>query len=91
MSVKEKEVERTEVLEKAVKKYELILLNDDVNTFDYVIDVLICICEHEPIQAEQCAWITHFKGKCSVRTGSLEEMNDLCMRMLNAGLSAEVN
>lgn len=89
MSVKEKLA--VETLEKAVESYELILLNDEVNTFDYVIDVLIRVCEHEAIQAEQCAWLTHFKGKCSVRSGKLEDMSVLCISLLDAGLTAEVN
>ncbi len=91
MSAKEKEIEKVDVLEKSIREYELILLNDDINTFDYVIDVLIRVCGHDPIQAEQCAWITHFNGKCSVRSGDLEEMSELCMSLLEADLRAEVN
>lgn len=87
MSVKEKEVKQTEEIGNA---HELILLNDEVNTFDYVIEVLIRICKHDSIQAEQCAWLTHFRGKCGVRFGALEEMRELCMSLLDAGLSAEV-
>lgn len=88
MSVKEKE--KVSTAENNTEKYELILLNDEVNTFDYVIDVLIRVCEHDAIQAEQCTWLTHFKGKCSVRSGELEEMSRLCMSLLDAGLRAEV-
>ena len=88
MSIKEKEAEK--VVEKSTETHELILLNDDVNTFDYVIDVLIQVCKHTPIQAEQCTWITHFKGKCSISSGSLEDMISLCMSLLDANLSAEV-
>lgn len=88
MSSKEKKVEK--VVEKSTQTHELILLNDEVNTFDYVIDVLIRVCKHTPIQAEQCAWITHFNGKCSVSSGSLEDMISLCMSLLDANLSAEV-
>lgn len=91
MSAKEKEIEKVDVLEKSIREYELILLNDNINTFDYVIDVLIRVCGHDPIQAEQCAWITHFNGKCSVRSGDLEEMSELCMSLLEADLRAEVN
>ncbi|HLS12012.1 MAG TPA: ATP-dependent Clp protease adaptor ClpS [Flavobacteriaceae bacterium] len=88
MSSKEKEVEIA--VEKSTETHELILLNDDVNTFDYVIDVLIRVCNHTPIQAEQCTLLTHFKGKCSVSSGSLEDMIALCLRLLDANLSAEV-
>lgn len=89
MSIKEKRVE--EAQEKVTDTHELILWNDEVNTFDYVIDVLIRVCEHDPIQAEQCALLTHYKGKCSIRSGSLEEMSSLCLSLLDANLSAEVN
>ena len=47
----------------------LILFNDDVNTFEFVIDSLIEVCKHEPEQAEQCALVAHFKGKCPVKDG----------------------
>lgn len=88
MSVKEKKkVQESQQIEAT---YELILLNDEVNTFDYVIEVLMRICKHDSIQAEQCAWLTHFKGKCGVRFGNLKEMTALCMSLLEAGLSAEV-
>lgn len=91
MSIKEKKKEQCNLLKETAKKYELILLNDEVNTFDYVVDCLIRICEHETFQAEQCALITHYNGKCSVRNGRLNEMNQLCMRLLEANLRAEVN
>lgn len=89
MSIKEKEIGK--VVQKPTQTYELVLLNDEVNTFDYVIDVLIRVCEHDPLQAEQCALLTHYKGKCSIRSGSLEEMIRLCLSLLDANLSAEVN
>ena len=52
----------------------LLLLNDDVNTFDYVIEVLMKVCHHTLEQAETCAMITHYKGKCSVKSGTYEEL-----------------
>jgi ATP-dependent Clp protease adaptor protein ClpS len=69
---------------------EIILFNDDVNTFDHVIDTLIRVCNHEPIQAEQCAILVHYKGKCTVKTGSYDELKPLCSSLLDAGLSAEI-
>ena len=73
-----------------VKLWALVVFNDDVNTFDHVIDTLVEICEHTPQQAEQCALIIHFKGKCSVNSGEYETMvaqrNEICRR----GISAEV-
>ena len=50
---------------------EIVLCNDDVNTFDHVIDTLIRVCQHSSEQAEQCAILVHYKGKCTVKTGSL--------------------
>ena len=69
---------------------EIILYNDDVNTFDHVIRCLIKICEHTFMQAEQCAYLVHFTGKCIVKTGSLEDLTPRCTALLNEGLSAEV-
>lgn len=71
--------------------HEIILFNDDVNTFDHVIDCLMRICQHEPEQAEQCAWIVHLKGKCSVKKGKLTELTPRCSALLEEGLSATVN
>jgi ATP-dependent Clp protease adaptor protein ClpS len=69
---------------------EIILYNDDVNTFDHVIETLIAICEHTSEQAEQCAILVHYKGKCTVKTGSLKELTPKCSLLLEAGLSAEI-
>ena len=69
---------------------EIILNNDDVNTFDHVIDCLIEICGHEPIQAEQCAHIVHYNGKCSVKRGTFDQLEPRCVALLDRGLSAEI-
>lgn len=90
MSTKEKVKEGVSVLEKISKQKEIVLYNDEVNTFDHVIDTLIIACEHTPEQAEQCAIITHYKGKCSVKTGVYDELKSRCSLMLEAGLSAEI-
>ena len=65
----------------------LILYNDDVNTFDHVIETLILVCEHTEIQAEQCAILVHYKGKCTVKTGEYEKLKVQCTQLLDAGLS----
>ena len=78
------------ILEDTEKEHHIILYNDDVNTFDHVIDMLIAVCEHTPEQAEQCAIIVHYKGKCSVKTGSYEDLKPRCTALLEAGLSAEI-
>lgn len=68
----------------------VMLYNDDVNTFDWVIDCLIKYCGHDEIQAEQCAWIVHSKGKCSVKRGMLNELQSICTALLDSGLSAKL-
>lgn len=69
---------------------EIVLYNDDVNTFDHVIDTLIRVCDHTAEQAEQCAILVHYKGKCTVKTGSFDELKPQCTQLLEAGLSAEI-
>lgn len=80
----------TETIEKLVEESEIVLYNDDVNTFDYVIDSLVEVCDHDPLQAEQCTLIVHYKGKCAVKKGSFEELKPRCTALLNRGLSAEI-
>jgi ATP-dependent Clp protease adaptor protein ClpS len=79
-----------EVLVQEDKEHEIVLYNDDVNTFDHVIRCLIKICEHTYMQAEQCAYLVHFTGKCVVKTGSLEDLVPRCTALLEEGLSAEI-
>ena len=69
---------------------EIVLFNDDVNTFDHVIETLIAVCKHTSEQAEQCAVLVHYKGKCTVKTGSLSELKPQCIQLLEAGLRAEI-
>jgi len=90
MSVKEKIKEQISVEELLSSNYEIILFNDDVNTFDHVIDTLMAVCKHEPLQAEQCALLVHYTGKCAVKTGSYKELEPLCSKLLQADLSAEI-
>lgn len=90
MGTKRKIQEDADVLEKEVNLHEIILFNDDVNTFDFVIDCLIEICEHTAEQAEQCALLVHYKGKCAVKTGEYDELKPRCTQLLTRGLSAEI-
>jgi ATP-dependent Clp protease adaptor protein ClpS len=69
----------------------LVLHNDDVNSFDYVMEILVEICDHSMTQAEQCATITHYKGKCEVRTGSINDMRELRYQLISRGLNATVD
>ena len=70
--------------------WNLVLYNDEHNTFDHVIEMLISICEHEAMQAEQCALMVHFKGKCSVLSGTYDELEPKCSKLLSADLTAEI-
>ncbi len=90
MSTQEKVKEKVAVKEKVVKSNEIVLYNDDVNTFDHVIDCLIATCEHTPLQAEQCSLIVHYNGKCTVKTGDLKDLKPRCTKLLELGLSAEI-
>ena len=90
MSTKLKEQEDVDVLDKTVNQHEIVLWNDEVNTFDFVIDALIDVCEHELLQAEQCTMLVHYKGKCTVKTGELKELKSKCSKLLQLGLSAEI-
>ncbi|MCC6701865.1 MAG: ATP-dependent Clp protease adaptor ClpS [Fluviicola sp.] len=73
-----------------VDQKDLIVFNDDVNTFDHVIESLIKVCKHEVEQAEQCTWIIHFNGKCQVKRGEYEKLEPLCTALLERGISAEI-
>ena len=93
MSEKKPQIEKEseeDVLTEVQREHEIILYNDDVNTFDHVIKMLVAHCGHTYEQAEQCAYIVHFKGKCTVKTGDLKDLVPRCSLLLEAGLSAEV-
>lgn len=90
MSTKEKIQEEVLTAEKEQQENQIVLYNDDVNTFDHVIETLIYACDHTPEQAEQCSLIVHYKGKCTVKTGSYDDLEPRCTILLNAGLSAEI-
>ena len=68
----------------------LLLYNDDSNTFEFVINTLIDICEHSEVQAEQCAMITHHKGSCDIKIGSKELLKSLQNKLINKGLTATI-
>ena len=70
--------------------HDLIVYNDDVNTFDFVIEVLVAICKHTPEQAEQCTLMIHHKGKCTVKHGSFDELAAMRNAICERGISAEV-
>jgi ATP-dependent Clp protease adaptor protein ClpS len=78
------------LVEELVEKKDLIVYNDDVNTFDHVIESLVKVCKHQMIQAEQCTWIIHYKGKCQVKRGEYDELEMMCTALLDRGISAEI-
>jgi ATP-dependent Clp protease adaptor protein ClpS len=90
MTTKEKKLPDagTETRENFGKK--LILFNDDINTFDFVIETLIEVCGHDPHQAENCALIAHFKGKCAIKTGALENLKSCYEAMILKRLTVEI-
>lgn len=84
------ELEVVETLENVEAEMALILYNDDYNIFEFVIDSLIKVCRHEPIQAEQCTHLVHFTGKCVVKNGTFKALKPMCEALLERGLSAKI-
>ncbi len=73
-----------------VEERNLMVYNDDVNTFDHVIQTLVRVCKHSPEQAEQCALIVHYKGKCSVKRGSFDQLKPMKEAICEVGIDARV-
>ncbi len=76
--------------EETTAHYSLIVWNDDVNTFDHVIDVLMKVCKHTKEQAEQCSLLIHYKGKAQVKIGALETLRKMAEAILEQGIQATV-
>jgi len=91
MTVKDKEKPSFDQKPESSEKRFLILHNDEVNTFDHVIETLVDVCEHDEYQAEQCALITHFNGKCDVKKGELDYLKMLKEALHEKGLSASID
>jgi len=87
---KEKEQYDTDVLEAFGKDFSLVVWNDDVNSFDWVIETLVEVCGHSQEQAEQCAMIIHTRGKYAVKHGSYEELKPQCDAITERGIGATV-
>ncbi len=84
------ESEKTDVLTTTDEPYSLIVWNDEVNTFEWVIETLIEVCGHTSEQAEQCAYLIHYKGKYAVRNGSYEELKQYCDAITERGIGATI-
>jgi ATP-dependent Clp protease adaptor protein ClpS len=88
MSVKPYEFEEEDVLTDVEDPYQLIVWNDEVNTFEWVIQTLIEVCGHSEEQAEQCAWIIHYKGKYAVKNGTYDDLKPQCDAITERGIGA---
>jgi len=86
----ESEEAETDILERHDKPYNLIVWNDEVNTFEWVIETLIDVCKHSEEQAEQCAMIIHTQGKYSVKQGSYKELKPMCDAITERGIGATI-
>ena len=78
------------LLEKEDEVNKLILWNDDFNTFDFVIESLITVCKHTAEQAQQCTILVHYKGKCTVKTGSMDLLKPMHEQLTERGLTSEM-
>lgn len=72
------------------EKKSLVVFNDDFNTVDHVIETLIKVCKHDPMQAEQCTMLIHYKGKCSVKEGGYHYLNPMRQGITDAGIKAAI-
>jgi ATP-dependent Clp protease adaptor protein ClpS len=79
-----------DVLEDDNAGFHLIVWNDEVNTFDWVIETLISVCKHTQEQAEQCTMLIHYKGKCSVKTGDYDGLKVMCDGITDRGIGASI-
>jgi ATP-dependent Clp protease adaptor protein ClpS len=82
--------EEKDVLTISEECHQLIVWNDDVNTFDWVIETLVEVCGHTAEQAEQCSLIIHHKGKCAVKSGSYDLLKPQCEAITERGLAATI-
>jgi ATP-dependent Clp protease adaptor protein ClpS len=82
--------EQVSIKEKQSEANILIVWNDEVNTFDHVIDTLIDVCNHDSAQAEQCTWMIHTSGKCDVQRGSFDKLRPMAEAIIDRGIGATI-
>jgi ATP-dependent Clp protease adaptor protein ClpS len=87
---KTRESEQVDTLVDEESPLQLIVWNDEVNTFEHVIETLIEVCGHSQEQAEQCTLLIHFKGKCSVRNGDYDSLKPMCDAITERGIGATI-
>ncbi len=92
MRLSYEEEQLLEVEEKVVEEdvCDLVVFNDDVNTFEHVTNTLVKVCKHSMEQAEQCTLLIHYKGKCIVKHGSFKELRPMSEAILDAGITATI-
>ena len=92
MDTQQKKEVLVDVLEgvETTDQMDLVVFNDDVNTFDHVISTLIRVCKHTPEQAEQCTFLIHYKGKCAVKSGNFEFLRPFREAICEAGIDARI-
>jgi ATP-dependent Clp protease adaptor protein ClpS len=90
MDTIEKNKTKNLVKEDVLKQNEIVVFNDDYNTFKHVIECLVKYCNHDSLQAQQCAFIIHHNGKCSVKTGTYEKLLPIASVLSEKGLSTEI-
>lgn len=93
MSYNPQELEQPliETDEITLEESSLVIYNDDFNTFEHVIETLVRVCKHTLEQAEQCAWIIHYKGKCSVKNGQYQILVPMKNAICEAGIDAKIH
>ncbi len=91
MGTKEKTSATPELDEVTESLKKLILFNDDHNTFDFIIKALVEVCEHEEMQAENCALIAHYKGKCAIKNGTINDLRPKYVEMINRQIIVEIS
>ncbi len=89
--LQDKPVTRARKDSESTPDYLLILYNDEIHTFDYVMESLIEVCGHSSVQAEQCTIITHYKGQCDVKKGMREELQEMQLNLIKKGLKAGID
>ncbi len=89
-AVKPWKEEELDVITEDISSHQLVVWNDEVNTFEWVIETLIKVCKHSPEQAEQCAMFIHTKGKYAVKNGDYETLKPMCDAITDRGIGATI-
>jgi ATP-dependent Clp protease adaptor protein ClpS len=89
-NIKTKEFDEVDVLDQVDFPFQLIVWNDEVNTFDWVIDTLMEVCSHSLEQAEQCALLIHTKGKYAVKNGEYDTLKPMCDAITERKINATI-